>query len=78
MNLAEAGHILRLTDVQLAAVRRAAAPLRPATRDKYLRLIASELAEAKRVDDAKEELRRKVEYMRLSNQIVYLSSAKHA
>lgn len=52
MNLAEAGHILRLTDVQLASVRRAAAPLRPATRDKYLRLIAGELAEAERVDDA--------------------------
>jgi hypothetical protein len=52
MNLTEAERILRLTDAQLALVRRAAASLRPAARDKYLRIIASELAEAERVDDA--------------------------
>jgi hypothetical protein len=48
----EANHILRLSDTQLAIVRRAAATLRPAARDKYVRIIASELAEAERVDDA--------------------------
>jgi hypothetical protein len=52
MNLAQANQILRMTDAQLALVRRAAASLRPATRDKYLRIIAAELAEAERVDDA--------------------------
>jgi hypothetical protein len=52
MNLAEANHILHLTDTQLAIVRRAAATLRPAARDKYLRIIAGELAQAERVDDA--------------------------
>jgi hypothetical protein len=52
MNLTEANHILRLTDTQLAIVRRAAATLRPAARDKYLRIIASELTEVERVDDA--------------------------
>jgi hypothetical protein len=52
MNLAEANHILRLTDAQLAIVRRSAASLRPAARDRYLRILADELAEAKRVDDA--------------------------
>jgi hypothetical protein len=52
MNLTEANHILRLTDTQLAIVRRAAASLRPAARDKYLRIIAGDLAEAEGVDDA--------------------------
>ena len=52
MNLTEANHILRLTDAQLALVRRAAASLRPSARDRYLRIIAGELAEAERVDDA--------------------------
>jgi hypothetical protein len=52
MNLTEADRILRLTDAQLALVCRAAALLRPAARDKYLRIIASELAEAESVDDA--------------------------
>jgi hypothetical protein len=52
MNLTEANHILRLTDAQLALVRRAAASLRPSTRDRYLRIIAGELAEAECVDDA--------------------------
>jgi hypothetical protein len=52
MHLTEADRILRLTDTQLAIVRRAAASLRPAARDKYLRIIAGELAEAERVDDA--------------------------
>ena len=37
MNLAEANHILRLTDTQLAIVR---ALLRPAVRDRYLKIIA--------------------------------------
>ena len=44
--------ILRLTDNQLALVRRSAASLRPAARDRYLKIIAAELAEAERVDDA--------------------------
>jgi len=52
MRLAKANYILRLSDSQLAIVRRGAATLRPATRDKYLRILAGELAEAKRVDDA--------------------------
>jgi hypothetical protein len=52
MTLTDVNHILRLSDAQLAIVRRAAATLRPSTRDKCLRIIASELAEAQRVDDA--------------------------
>ena len=52
MNLTEATHALRLTDAQLAIVRRGAATLRPAARDQFMRMIASELAEAERVDDA--------------------------
>jgi hypothetical protein len=52
MNLAEANHILRLTDNQLALVRRSAASLRPAARDRYLKIIAAELAQAERIDDA--------------------------
>jgi hypothetical protein len=51
MTLAEANRILRLSESQLAIVRRGAATLRPAARDKYLRILANELAEAKRVDD---------------------------
>jgi hypothetical protein len=51
MHLTEADRILRLTDTQLAIVRRGAATLRPAARDKYLRVIAGELAEVARVDD---------------------------
>jgi hypothetical protein len=47
MNLAEANHILRLTDNQLALVR-----IRPAARDRYLKIIAAELAQAERIDDA--------------------------
>ena len=52
MNLAEANHILRLTDTQLAIVRRSAASLRPAVRDRYLKIVASELAQAEQADDA--------------------------
>ena len=52
MNLAEANHILRLTDTQLALVRLSAASLRPAVRDRYLKIVASELAQAEQVDDA--------------------------
>ena len=52
MRLAEANYILRLSDSQLAVVRRGAATLRPAARDKYLRIVADELAEVARVDDA--------------------------
>ena len=52
MNLAEANRILRLTDTQLAIVRRGAATLRPAARDRYLKIIAAELAQAERIDDA--------------------------
>jgi hypothetical protein len=52
MHLTEADRILRLTDTQLAIVRRSAASLRPATRDRFMRIIAAELAEAERVDDA--------------------------
>jgi hypothetical protein len=52
MNLAEANRTLRLSDSQLAIVRRGATTLRPAARDKYLRVIAGELAEVARVDDA--------------------------
>ena len=52
MNLAEANHILRLTDNQLALVRRSAASLRPPARDRYLKIIAAELAQAERIDDA--------------------------
>jgi hypothetical protein len=52
MNLTEVNHILRLTDTQLALVRRSAASLRPAARDRYLKIIAAELAQAERIDDA--------------------------
>ena len=37
MNLTEANHILRLTDHQLAIVCRAAVPLSPSARDRYLK-----------------------------------------
>ena len=47
MNLAEANRILRLSDSQLAIVRRAAVPLSPSARDRYLKAV-----EAERVDDA--------------------------
>ena len=46
MTLAEANHVLRLSDSQLAIVRQAAVP----TRD--LKTAAAELAEAELVDDA--------------------------
>jgi hypothetical protein len=53
MNLTEADRILRLSDSQLAAVRQAAVPLlSPAARDRYLKLVASELSQTERVDDA--------------------------
>jgi hypothetical protein len=52
MNVTEANRILRLSDRQLAIVRQAAVPLSPAVRDRYLKTVASELAEAERVDDA--------------------------
>ncbi len=52
MNLAEADRILRLSDSQLAIVRQAAVPLSPSARDRYLKTVAAELAEAERVDDA--------------------------
>ena len=46
MTLAEANHVLRLSNSQLAIVRQAAVPTR------YLKTVAAELAEAERVDDA--------------------------
>ena len=46
MTLAEANHVLRLSDSQLAIVRQAAVPTR------YLKTAAAELAEAELVDDA--------------------------
>ena len=52
MNLADANRILRLSDSQLAIVRQAAVPLSPSARDRYLKAVAAELAEAERVDDA--------------------------
>ena len=52
MNLTEANRILRLSDSQLAIVRQAAVPLSPSARDRYLKTVAAELAEAERVDDA--------------------------
>jgi hypothetical protein len=52
MTLAEANHVLRLSDSQLAIVRQAAVPLSPSARDRYLKTVAAELAEAERVDDA--------------------------
>ena len=52
MNPTDANHILRLSDSQLAIVRRAAVPLSPSARDRYLKTVAAELAEAERVDDA--------------------------
>ena len=52
MNPTDANHILRLTDRQLAIVRQAAVPLSPSARDRYLKSVAAELAEAERVDDA--------------------------
>ena len=48
----EANRILRLSDRQLAIVRQAAVPLSPSARDRYLKTVAAELAEAERVDDA--------------------------
>ena len=44
--------VLRLSDRQLAIVRQAAVPLSPSARDRYLKAVAAELAEAERVDDA--------------------------
>ena len=52
MNPPDANHILRLSDSQLAIVRRAAVPLLPSARDRNLKTVAAELAEAERVDDA--------------------------
>ena len=52
MNPTDTNHILRLTDRQLAIVRQAAVPLSPSARDRYLKTVAAELAEAERVDDA--------------------------
>jgi len=52
LNLAEANRILRLSDSQLAIVRKAAVPLSPSARDRYLKAVAAELAQAERVDDA--------------------------
>ena len=52
MNPTDTNHILRLSDRQLAIVRRAAVPLSPSARDRYLKTVAAELAEAERVDDA--------------------------
>ena len=52
MNLAEAHSILTLTADQLALVRRAATTLRSATRDRYMQIIAAELSEVERIDDA--------------------------
>jgi hypothetical protein len=52
MNLAGANHILRLSDSQLALVRQAPVPLSPSERDRYLKSVAAELAEAEHVDDA--------------------------
>jgi hypothetical protein len=52
MNPTDAHHILRLSDSQLAIVRQAAVPLSPSARDRYLKTVAAELAEAERVDDA--------------------------
>jgi hypothetical protein len=52
MTLAEANHVLRLSDSQLAIVRQAAVPLSPSARDRSLKTVAAELAEAERVDDA--------------------------
>ena len=52
MNPTDTNHILRLSDRQLAIVRQAAVPLSPSARDRYLKAVAAELAEAERVDDA--------------------------
>ncbi|HEY7301644.1 MAG TPA: hypothetical protein VH684_27455 [Xanthobacteraceae bacterium] len=43
--------ILRLTDQQLAAVRRAAVPLQPNQRSVFLLAIARELADVDPIDD---------------------------
>jgi hypothetical protein len=43
--------ILRLTDQQLAAVRRAAVPLQPNQRSAFLLAIARELADVDPIDD---------------------------
>jgi hypothetical protein len=51
VNLAEAHSILTLTADQLF-VRRAATTLRSATRDRYMPIIAAELSEVERIDDA--------------------------
>ena len=52
MNPTDTNHILRLSDSQLAIVRQAAVPLTPSARDRYLKAVAAELAQAERVDDA--------------------------
>ena len=52
MNPTDTNHILRLSDGQLAIVRQAAVPLSPSARDRYLKTVAAELAQAERVDDA--------------------------
>ena len=52
MNLAEANRILRMSHSQLAIVCKAAVPLSPSPRDRYLKTVAAELSEAERVDDA--------------------------
>ena len=52
MNPTDTNHILRLSDSQLAIVRQAAVPLSPSARDRYLKAVAAELAQAERVDDA--------------------------
>jgi hypothetical protein len=52
MNPTDTNHILRLSDSQLAIVRRAAVPLSPSARGRYLKTVAAELAEAERIDDA--------------------------
>ncbi len=52
MNPTDTNHILRLSDSQLAIVCRAAVPLSPSARGRYLKTVAAELAEAERIDDA--------------------------
>ena len=55
MNLTEANHILRLSDSQLAIVRRAAVPLSPSAITS--KTVAAELAEAEHVDDGDRQSR---------------------
>ena len=52
MNATDTNHILRLSDSQLVIVRQAAVPLSPSARDRYLKTVAAELAQAERIDDA--------------------------